>query len=61
MRESHRNVRRIYAVLKGYNIEWFSQLHSNIFGSILVKFGFSMIILAHTWIILMIVLEKSLS
>ena len=39
MRESHRNVRRIYAVLKGHNIEWFSQLHSNIFGSVLVKFG----------------------
>lgn len=39
MRESHRNVRRIYAVLKGHNIEWFSQLHSNIFGNVLVKFG----------------------
>lgn len=40
MRESHRNVRKIYAILKEHKIEVFSNINSNIFKSILLKYGF---------------------
>ncbi len=36
MRESHKNVRKIYAFLKENNIEGFSKFNSNVFGSILI-------------------------